>query len=232
MIAVATTGAASTTFRPCFIPLDSGNDNDNDPEGAAVNSLTPREVPSVALTQRYVSRKDKWRLERQAEDAHCRLDNLHLRLENYTQAHPDEVLSWWEPALANLPNLKPETASGVKKGRGRPKKIEVNRIKPYLQGFMFASDALSKLPMFNDIVSGTVVADAGGNTRPFSKKKMVHLLQSMDIISTEAIQEEMKCSTRHAQKLAMCLRIIERHAFDVAITCWKLPTETDWAGLD
>ena len=37
---------------------------------------------------------------------------------------------------------------------------------------------------------------------------------------------------RHAQRIAMCLRVIERTAFKVAETHWYLPSETDWSGLD
>lgn len=224
--------AVSTGFRPSYCPFIYFNDNDTGTDSTPSNSFTPGAVPAVPRARRYVSRKAQWMLDRQAEETHCRLDNLHLQLENYTQANPDEVLSWWNPARASQPITGLDTAPGTKKGRGRPKKIEVNRIKPYLQGFMFAGEALSELPMLDDIVSGTVIADAGGNTRPFSKKKMVRFLQNLDVISTEAIREEMQCSLRHAQKVAMCLRIIERHAFEVAIKHWPLPTSTDWAGFD
>jgi hypothetical protein len=86
--------------------------------------------------------------------------------------------------------------------------------------------------MFDDIVTGAVVADACGKTRPFSKARMGAFLHGLDVISAKVIQEEMKCSLRHAQKVAMCLRNIERHAFDIAEDQWHLSTDTDWAGID
>jgi len=240
--------APGTSFRPTTAitlagctppPVTACGPDDIAPSPCDAEPTAERTTTNVK-TARPVSRKQQWLLERQAKEIHCRLDNLHLRLENYSEAYPDEVLSWWNPRCgsstttgdAGKPSPALKTAPETKKGRGRPKKIEVNRIKPYLQNFMFASEALSELPMFDDIVSGTVIADAGGNTRPFSKKRMVRFLQNLDIISTAAIQKEMNCSLRHAQKVAMCLRIIERHAFHVARKHWHLPTGADWVGID
>ena len=96
---------------------------------------------------------------------------------------------------------------------------------------MFPREALEKLPMFDDIVTGAV-KDSGGNTRPLSKTMMVSLLQGLDEIAANVIQKDAHLSLRHAQRIAMCLRVIERAAFKVAETHWYLPSETDWSGLD
>ena len=86
--------------------------------------------------------------------------------------------------------------------------------------------------MFDDIVTGAVSADAGGNTRPLSKTMMVTLLQGLDEITADAIQEHKPMSLRHSQRVAMCLRIIEHAAFKVAQRHWYTPSETDWSDLD
>lgn len=212
-------------------------------------SPSPCDVPTTERTTtppktaRPASRRYKRLLEAQSRETNCRLDNLHLRLENYIQAQRDSSTDLGATCRRKSgrstthcdgikASFQPASTSETKKVRGRPKKVEVNRLKPYLQSFIFPRDALSALPMFDDIVTGTVVADAGGNTRPFSKTRMVAFLQSLDVISTEVIRAEMKCSVRHAQKVAMCLRIIERHAFDIAEEQWHVPTDNDWTGID
>jgi hypothetical protein len=208
--------------------------------GVAVTPCIIAPGTSKPDIRRPPSRQDQWRLNTEAAQIRCRLDNVHLRLEYYLQRNPHTIRHWADRRIngrhvASLKIAKVEHADAVetKKPRGRPKKIEVNRIKPYLQNFIFPKDALSTLPMFDDIITGAVVADAGGNTRPFSKSKMIKLLQSLDFISVEAIrQHEPQWSLRHAQKIAMCLRIIERHAFDIAEVHWPPPGNTDWTGID
>jgi len=75
-----------------------------------------------------------------------------------------------------------------------------------------------------------VSTDFGSNTRPLSKKLVITLLQRLDVISTEGVQEYMhltlrRCSERHAQKIAQCLRVIEHAAKVIAVTQWPSPGE-------
>jgi len=95
-----------------------------------------------------------------------------------------------------------------KSGRGRPSKAMVNSLKPYLIAYIKPKDALSHLPMLDDIVTGAVQLDLVGNTRALNKEMMVGMLQHLDIISSDAVRAWMCCEKRHAQKVAMCLRII------------------------
>ncbi|RJG11376.1 hypothetical protein D3872_19820 [Massilia cavernae] len=61
---------------------------------------------------------------------------------------------------------------------------------------------------------------------------MVSFLQRLDVLSAEAIQEEMKGSLRNAQKVAMCLRVIECEAVKVAEQHWHQSSDIDWSDLD
>lgn len=185
-------------------------------------------------TTRPTTRQAEWERQARVTEIHGWLDNLHLRYENYIARNGDR------------PPILPSSGSGTsiehtvtvkaarpvtKKTKGAPKKVVPNRLKPYLKHFMFPRDALERLPMFDDIVTGAV-KDSGGNTRPLSKTMMVSLLQGLDEIAAEVIQKDARLSLRHAQRIAMCLRVIERAAFKVAETHWYLPSETDWSGLD
>jgi hypothetical protein len=211
-----------------------------DSVGVAATSCAIAPATAKHKTRRPPSRRYQWELDAEAIQVNCRLDNLHLRLENHLQRDPTTILrlpscrnSGSYAAAPRVVQADLADAVATKKPRGRPKKAEANRLKPYLQNFVFPKDALSALPMFDDIVKGAVVADAGGNTRPFSKSRMIRFLQSLDVISVEAIrQHEPQWSLRHAQKVAMCLRIIERHAFDIAVVQWHIPDDTDWTGID
>jgi hypothetical protein len=113
-------------------------------------------------------------------------------------------------------------------GRGQPRKVRNNSLKPYLQGYNSPGHALYNLPQFDDIVTGTLKTDLGKNARPLSKKVVISLLQRLDVISTVAVQEYMhltlrSCTERHAQKIAQCLRVIERGAKTLAETKWPPP---------
>jgi hypothetical protein len=61
---------------------------------------------------------------------------------------------------------------------------------------------------------------------------MVSLLQVLDEITTAAVQEATSKSLRHAQRIALCLRIIEGIAFKTAQVRWHPPTMIDWSDLD
>lgn len=126
---------------------------------------------------------------------------------------------------------KVKTAKTSKKtGRGAPKKVRNNSLKPYLQGFYHPGHALSKLPQFDHIVTGAVSMDMGGNTRPLSKKLVITLLRRLDVISTETVQAYMlatmrQCTPRHAQKIAQVLRLIVNATAKVAEAQWPPPGE-------
>jgi hypothetical protein len=124
--------------------------------------------------------------------------------------------------------LSTATVAEEKRKRGRPATVHANTLKPYLQGFSAPGFALASLPSFDSIVTGAVNLDMDGNTRPLSKKLVVSLLQRLDVISAEGVREYMhltsrQCSERHAQKIALCLRVIERAAATAAATKWPAP---------
>lgn len=188
----------------------------------------------VGTPLRQPGRQVEWADRVRAKEIHCWLDNLHLRLENYVAVKGKSGITGFplcpafERASASVPSAQPP----IQKKRGRPKKVVANRLKPYLQNFILAREALQALSGFDDIVHGAVRLDAGGNTRPLSKTMMVSLLQVLDEITTEAVRESIGGSVRHAQRVAMCLRVIERTAYKVAQIHWYVPTEADWSDLD
>jgi hypothetical protein len=146
------------------------------------------------------------------------LDNLLLRSENYTKRtgrHP--------PIYCYAPISTCEPL-GQKRARGRPSKATRNDLKVYLQNYMTAKQALDALPMLDDIVTGAVQLDLGGNTRALNKKLMIEMLQRIDIITAEVVQEWMQGSLRHAQKIATCLRTIVMLAKRVAGS-WPAPVD-------
>ena len=114
------------------------------------------------------------------------------------------------------------------KPRGRPAIVHVNSIKPYVQSFSSPGHALAKLPQLSNIVTGAVSLDYGNNSKPLGIKTVLVLLRRLDEIKSEAIEEYMllslrQCTQRHAQRLAQCLRVIERAAACVAKDQWPAP---------
>lgn len=188
----------------------------------------------VITTLRPAGRKSEWESKIRAEEIHGWLDNLHLLHENYVAAKGRAGITGFPiyPAVERVAVTVPVALVPAQKTRGRPKKVVPNRLKPYLQDFIFAREALQALSGFDDVVHGAVRLDAGGNTRPLSKTMMVSLLQVLDEITAEAVQENIDCSLRHAQRVAMCLRVIELNAYKVAQNHWYAPAETDWSDLD
>jgi hypothetical protein len=120
---------------------------------------------------------------------------------------------------------KPRVIAEPSKQRGRPRIVHTNSLKASLSAFDAPGFALATLPYLDPVVTGAVNLDMDGNTRPLSKKLMVRLLQSLDVISAEAVREYMhltsrQCSERHAQKIALCLRVIENALAPIAKTMW------------
>lgn len=115
------------------------------------------------------------------------------------------------------------------KRRGRPPIIRTNSLKAHLQGYSSPGHALAALPELGHIVTGAVNLDYGKNANPLGMKTALVLLRHLDVISTETILEYMElslreCCERHAQRLAQCLRIIER-ATRTAKAQWPEPDE-------
>ncbi|MGX9221436.1 hypothetical protein ACWV27_23975 [Massilia varians] len=192
----------------------------------------PTKSPTIRVGS--VTKKAERERQARAHEIHGWLDNLHLRYENYIVKNSGKSGTVW-PRNASTSTAHAVTVKAAepatKKARGAPKKVAPNRLKPYLKHFMFPREALERLPMFDDIVTGAV-KDSGGNTRPLSKTMMVSLLQGLDEIAAGPIQDDTGLSLRHSQRIAMCLRIIERASFKVAQKHWYIPNETDWADFD
>lgn len=188
----------------------------------------------VTTPFRPAGRKAEWEGKVRAQEIHGWLDNLHLLHENYIAVKGIAGITGLPlfPTAERATVTVPAALVSTQKTRGRPKKVVPNRLKPYLQNFIFAREALKALSGFDDVVHGAVRLDAGGNTRPLSKTMMVSLLQVLDEITTEAVQENIDCSLRHAQRVAMCLRVIELNAYKVAQNHWYAPTETYCSDLD
>jgi len=130
----------------------------------------------------------------------------------------------------------PARSTAKPKPRGRPAIVHVNSIKPYLQSFSSPGHALAKLPQLSDIVTGAVSLDYGNNGRPLGIKTTLVLLRRLDEITSEAIEEYMllslrECTQRHAQRLAQCLRVIERAAARIAKDKWPAPGEVNEADV-
>jgi hypothetical protein len=105
----------------------------------------------------------------------------------------------------------------AKARRGRPRIIQANSLKAYLQGYSSPGHALAKLPKLGHIATGAVSLDYGKNAKPLGIKTALVLLRRLDVMSTEAILAYMAlslrpCTERHAQRLAQCIRVIERAA--------------------
>lgn len=130
----------------------------------------------------------------------------------------------------------PAKSTAKPKPRGRPAIVHVNAIKPYLQSFSSPGHALAKLPQLSDIVTGAVSLDYGNNGKPLGIKTALVLLRRLDEITLEAIEGYMllslrECTQRHAQRLAQCLRVIERAAARIAKDKWPASGEINEADV-
>jgi len=117
-----------------------------------------------------------------------------------------------------------KTVAAARRPRGRPRKVDTNALKLYLQDCS-PGHALSKLPEFDNIVTGAVNLDLGDNARPLSKRTVIAMLRRLDVISTATVQQYMHmtlrhCCERHAQKIAQCLRVIQNASMKVAESYW------------
>lgn len=138
------------------------------------------------------------------------------------------------PTPARRLHKAPANSTAKPKPRGRPAIVHANSLKPYLQSFSSPGHALHKLPKLSDIVTGAVSLDYGDNAKPLGIKTVLVLLRRLDEITSEAIQEYMRlslrsCTQRHAQRLAQCLRVVERALSRVAKSEWPDPSMIDEA---
>jgi hypothetical protein len=144
-----------------------------------------------------------------------------------------------KPALPVAPAAKRQTKKSNAtvpvdtRRRGRPPIVHTNALKPYLQAYSSPGHALAKLPRLGDIVTGAVSLNYGENAKPLGIKTAIVLLRRLNTISSEAILDYMRmalrpCSQRHAQRLAMCIRIIERAA-RAENSKWPEPSHGDGA---
>lgn len=83
-----------------------------------------------------------------------------------------------------------------------------NAVKMYLDGYLDLSDAAEDLPLLQNIIESTNLLDLGGSTRPLNSGLLFSMLQHLDFITPKTVMEYMGCGRRHAQKVALCLRVI------------------------
>lgn len=140
-----------------------------------------------------------------------------------------DIEPFWMKFVEGSDVVATSAAAAGKKKRGRPPTAHTNSLKRHLSGFNAPGFVLASLPFFDNIVTGAVNLDMKGNTRPLAKKVIVSMLQRLDVISTRAVQDYMhstsrQCSGRHAMKIALCLRVIEKAAASIAEDQWPMPT--------
>ena len=83
-----------------------------------------------------------------------------------------------------------------------------NPVKMYLDGYLCLSDAAEDLPLLRDAIESANLLDLGGSTRPLNSGLLFGMLQYLDLITPQTVMEYMGCGIRHAQKVALCLRVI------------------------
>jgi hypothetical protein len=83
-----------------------------------------------------------------------------------------------------------------------------NDLKMYLEGYLSLWEAIDDLPVLDTLVTGALQLDLGGNTRTLNPNLIFALLQQLDWISAVTVETFVGCGTRHAQRIAMVLRII------------------------
>jgi hypothetical protein len=106
-------------------------------------------------------------------------------------------------------HMAPGTRSSVQipqKDTSRCKRF--NAVKMYVDGYLCLSDAADDLPLLLDIIESANRLDLGGSTRPLNSSLLFGMLQHLDMITPQAVAEFMGCHLRHAQKVALCLRVI------------------------
>jgi hypothetical protein len=90
----------------------------------------------------------------------------------------------------------------------RLRKQMLNPLRATLRGYSTLEAVFSDFPYFENIFFGALMLDMGGNTRTLSPALVLALLQNLKIISSETIQCFMGCGVRHAEKVALTLRVM------------------------
>lgn len=186
---------------------------------ASPNSLRPRGFPFFLLP----ADDDEQTASKSTAIKHTPKVAGKVRTARRNLAAPD-IEPFWMKFVDRSDEVVAASSAGKKK-RGRPSKAATNSLKRRLSGFNAPGLALAGLPGLDHIVTGAVNLDLDGNTRPLSKKVVISILQRLDVVSTRAVQEYMhltlrQCSERHAQKIAQCLRVIEKAAASIAPSQW------------
>jgi hypothetical protein len=122
-------------------------------------------------------------------------------------------------------HMAPGTNSSVQiaqKDTSRCKRF--NAVKMYLDGYLCLSDAAEDLPLLRNIIESANLLDLGGSTRPLNSGLLFGMLQHLDVITSQTVMDFMGGHIRHAQKVALCLRVIV-NAFEKT-TEGKLSTGT------
>jgi hypothetical protein len=110
------------------------------------------------------------------------------------------------PFWVHMPAAQTVREAGTKRDTSRCKRT--NPIKMYLDGYLCLSEAAENLPQLRDAIESAKLLDLGGNTRPLASGRLFGMLQQLEVITPGSVKEFMRCSLRHAQKVALCLRVI------------------------
>lgn len=226
MNVVATGIASSNSFKPRGFPLFDHLSEDGEQAGKSLKVKVRRTLRTVMFNDAGTSAGAKLDFATGEILPHAYKDFPEQGPKARRNPDAPDLEPFWVKSIAATPTgaAAPET----KKKRGRPTTVHTNSLKTYLAGFNAPGFALASLPFLDNIVTGAVNLDLGGNTRPLAKKLVISLLQRLDVISAEAVRQQMHltlrpCSERHAQKIGQCLRVIEIAAATVAKTRWPAP---------
>ena len=118
---------------------------------------------------------------------------------------PDQE-PFWTQALPEI--AAPEQAANGGATTDKSKKQLDNLAKLHFQNYACLDDAREVYPSLDNILTGALALDMGGNTRPLRRNVIFALLQSLDVISPTRVRESMGNSKSHSEKIAMVLRVI------------------------
>lgn len=130
---------------------------------------------------------------------------------------PDVAPFWMSMSAA-------KGCTGLLRHHDDSRKKQFNSIRMYLSGYISLDAAIEDLPLLGNIIESVALIDIGKNTRPLNRNIIFSMLQNLDMVTPETVMEFMGCSKRHAQKVALCLRVI-MNAFN-SVAEEKLSTGT------
>ncbi len=92
-----------------------------------------------------------------------------------------------------------------------PIRLDNSAVMAALADFVTVSEAIEVFPGLDDILTGTAKLDYNGNSRPFSKRALFHILQVLPEISVDAVSEaNPRWSRGHCSKVCMALRVASK----------------------